>query len=264
MREDMDKVIVERPRRGGGVQGDGRAFRNSRERGSHLGMKRGYDHPKGLNENLQPLRRWLHKQVHRPWDKVWSELCQGIDRRSTVQAHIFLHIDDFVVRDAVMHGGEVLVRSRWWAGSDRVPLREAPHVELFVHPATGILLPNRYRRGAAQRRKAEREAKVAAAAQGVVKPYAPYHAIDAVTQWHRIDGCWWEVTLARVPEARRLEPAPRCYDVLRRCLVTRRGCEPPAFGTTDTMAMYGRPNVYAECMRKLGRAEVRSRLDERG
>jgi hypothetical protein len=87
--DDMDKVIVERPRRGGGVQGDGRGFRNSRERGSHLGMKRGYDHPKGLDENLAPLKRWLHKQVHRPWDKVYAELCSGIDRRSTVQAHVF-------------------------------------------------------------------------------------------------------------------------------------------------------------------------------
>ena len=111
MREDMDKVIVERPRRGGGVQGDGRVFRNSRERGSHLGMKRGYDHPKWLNENLAPLKRWLHKQVHRPWDKVYAELCSGIDRRSTVQAHIFEHIDDFVERAAVLRDGEVWVRA---------------------------------------------------------------------------------------------------------------------------------------------------------
>jgi hypothetical protein len=66
MREDMYKVIVERPRRGGGVQGDGRNWRNSRDRGAHLGMQRGYASRKWLNENLAPLKRWLHKQVHRP------------------------------------------------------------------------------------------------------------------------------------------------------------------------------------------------------
>ncbi|SDJ12619.1 hypothetical protein [Variovorax sp. OV700] len=114
MREDMDKVIVERPRRGGGVQGDGRKWRNSRERGSYLGMAQGYAYPKGLNENLAPLKRWLHKQVHRPWDKVYAELCSGIDRRSTVQAHIFQHIDDFVERQAVLRDGEVWVSESWW------------------------------------------------------------------------------------------------------------------------------------------------------
>src|SRR6185503_4035706 len=100
MREDMHKVIVERPRRGGGVQGDGRNWRNSRDRGAHLGMQRGYASRKWLNENLAPLRRWLHKQVHRPWDAVYSELSQGIDRRNPVQAHIYQHIDQFVEREA--------------------------------------------------------------------------------------------------------------------------------------------------------------------
>jgi hypothetical protein len=80
MREDMYKVIVERPRRGGGVQGDGRNWRNSRDRGAHLGMQRGYASRKWLNDNLAPLKRWLHKQVHRPWDAAYSELSQGIDR----------------------------------------------------------------------------------------------------------------------------------------------------------------------------------------
>jgi hypothetical protein len=161
MRDDMDKVIVERPRRGGGVQGDGRKWRNSRERGSHLGMTQGYRHRKGFNENLAPLKRWLHKQVHRPWDKVYAELCSGIDRRSTVQAHIFQHIDDFVEREAVLRDGEVRVRKSWWrSGGDRVPLRDAAHVELFVHPATGILLPNRLRHKARQQEAAKRKAAV--------------------------------------------------------------------------------------------------------
>ena len=257
MREDMDKVIVERPRGGWRVQGDGRPWRNSPERGSHLGMRRGYQHPKWLSENLQPLKRWLHKQVHRPWDKVWSELCEGIDRRNTVQAHIFVHVDQFVERQAELRAGEVWVPGRVWQRS-LVPLRESASVELFVHPGTGILLPNRHLQRAKRQRKAEWAERYGSS--DTVRPYAPYHVIDAVTQWHRVDGAWWEVRLARVPEARGGEAEPRHYDVLRRCFVTRKGCEAPAFGSADARAMYGRPHVYAQDMRRLGRVEVRSRL----
>jgi hypothetical protein len=69
MREDMFKVIVERPRlvNSNGYSRDGRRFRNREEVGSFLGMKRGYDSTKWLNENLAPLRRYLASQVNRPW-----------------------------------------------------------------------------------------------------------------------------------------------------------------------------------------------------
>ncbi|MGJ7504723.1 hypothetical protein ACSFBF_30500 [Variovorax sp. ZT5P49] len=263
MREDMDKVIVERPRRGGSWQGDGRAWRNSKEAGAHLGMKRGYHHTKRLNENLAPLKRWLHKQVHRPWDKVYAELCSGIDRRSTVQAHIFEHIDDFVERRAVLRDGEVWVSSSWWARGGRVPLREASHVELFVHPATGILLPNRRLREAGEaRREAQRAARNRHEAE---RPYANFHVIDRDTQWHRVDGCWFEVTLAPLPQVRRTVLEVTYYDVLRRCPVTRSGgCERPAFGSANHRAMYGRDHVYAAAMRRLSQQEVRERFCKAG
>jgi hypothetical protein len=261
MRDDMDKVIVERPRRGGGVQGDGRGFRNSRERGSHLGMKRGYGHPKGLNENLAPLKRWLHKQVHRPWDKVYAELCSGIDRRSTVQAHIFEHIDDFVERRAELRDGEVCVPPHRWGTHRSVPLCKAPNVELFVHPVTGILLPNRR---LAEARAARRAARKTWAEQRGDVPYAVYHVIDETTQWHRVDGCWFEVTLAKLPDrVGATKPEEKRYDVLRHCLVTRSGAAlRPAPDMPTHRAMYGRSDVYAVAKRQLGRRDVRARLGD--
>jgi len=261
MRDDMDKVIVERPRRGGGVQGDGRNWRNSRERGSHLGMQRGYSHPKWLNENLAPLKRWLHKQVHRPWDKVFAELCSGIDRRSTVQAHIFQHIDQFVARDAVMRDGEVWVSASWWGRGGRASLGDAAHVELFVHPVSGILLPNRRLREA---RAAQRARVGTWAERRGDKPYAVYHVIDETTQWHRVDGCWFEVTLAKFPErAGTTQLEEKRYDVLRRCMVTRSGAaRRPAPGLPTHVGMYGRSDVYAAAKRQLGRREVRARLGD--
>ncbi|MET3377121.1 hypothetical protein ABIC89_006202 [Variovorax boronicumulans] len=258
MRDDMDKVIVERPRGGWRVQGDGRPWRNSPERGSHLGMKRGLQHPKWLSENLQPLKRWLHKQVHRPWDKVYAELCSGIDRRSTVQAHIFLHVDDFVARDAVLCDGEVRVRPYRWGTRDGVPLHEAPGVELFVHPVTGILLPNRRLREARAARRVDR------AARRGDTPYAVFHVIDETTQWHCVDGCWFEVVLAKFPErAGTAQAEPRCYDVLRRCMVTRCGAaQRSAPGLPTHFDMYGRHDVYAVAKRQLSRREVRARLGD--
>jgi hypothetical protein len=213
MREDMYKVIVERPRRGGGVQGDGRNWRNSRDRGAHLGMQRGYASRKWLNENLAPLKRWLHKQVHRPWDGVYSELSQGIDRRNPVQAHIYQHLDQFVERECRLFDGVVMVWRNGPPPAAWVPVREHSSIELFVHPVTGILLPNR---GQHQARRRQREQW---AQRRTDRSCAEYHVIDHATQWHRVDGCWFEVTLAPLPSGTGAE-AQR-YDVLRRCKVSR-------------------------------------------
>ena len=110
MRDDMSKVIVERPRRGGRTdKHKGRLYRAGEELPGKIGMKQGYTDRKGLNENLSPLKRWLESQVNRPWDKVYAELCANIDRRNTVQEHIFAHIDQFATNNAT--GENVLGKS---------------------------------------------------------------------------------------------------------------------------------------------------------
>ncbi|MDM0115561.1 hypothetical protein QTI66_25655 [Variovorax sp. J22R133] len=248
MREDMYKVIVERPRRGGGVQGEGRIWRNSRDRGSHLGMKRGYGWGKHLNENLAPLKRWLHKQVHRPWDKVYAELCGGIDRRNTVQAHIHEHIDGFVARFTTWEDGEVVLHSNrgWHGGPER--LCDARHVELFVHPLTGILLPNR----ASSASRAAWSAQQKAAG----KPATRRIDIDDWTQWHCLDGDWFEIALELLPPA--TAPSPGRWDALLKQQALRGRTCPP--GTLDSVGLYGRANVYAVSKRRIGRAEFRRRF----
>ncbi|MEJ8857661.1 hypothetical protein WKW79_24020 [Variovorax robiniae] len=246
MREDMDKVIVERPRRGGGVQGDGRTWRNSRERGSHLGMKRGHVFRKHLNENLAPLKRWLHKQVDRPWDKVYAELSAGIDKRNAVQAHIHEHLDGFVARDAVWEDGEVLLS--WGPRRVPVPPREAPWIELFVHPVTRILLRNRYSDGSRAARRAQWSRRAPAPPRRIV--------IDDWTQWHCIDGEWHELGLDLLPPT--TDRSPTRWDALRECRVVRGiTCLP---GTQTPAQLFGRANVYVASKRRLSRAEIRRRF----
>ena len=69
---------------------------------------------RSLNENLAPLRRYLHAQVGRPWNKVFSEIC-CIDRRNTVQQHIHQHIGDpFIAVDVdVREGRPIDLLARW-------------------------------------------------------------------------------------------------------------------------------------------------------
>jgi hypothetical protein len=57
-------------------------------------------HQKFLNENLAPLRRFLHQSVGRPWNDVYSEISQHIRLSSAVQFHILQHIGDFVERNS--------------------------------------------------------------------------------------------------------------------------------------------------------------------
>lgn len=53
----------------------------------------------GLTDKLAPLDRYLQKNAGRPWDKVYSELCQRFDRR-TLKGHHLLsgHVDRYTVR----------------------------------------------------------------------------------------------------------------------------------------------------------------------
>jgi len=98
MRKDMYKVIVERPRRGKDGDANAARLRNDFVGPMRLGMRAGYGY-RALNENLAPLRRYLHAQIGRPWNKVFGEICAGIDRRNTVQQHIHRHIRDFIAID---------------------------------------------------------------------------------------------------------------------------------------------------------------------
>ena len=124
MREDMFEVIIERPRWGSRMGHPRRAKRMDAKVTaardpdallSKLGMQRGAKFArssKSLNENLAPLRRYLEKQVNRPWDKVWSEICENLSTASTVQQHVRDHIVDFVAVQSFAKNGVVFVARR--------------------------------------------------------------------------------------------------------------------------------------------------------
>lgn len=237
MRDDMYKVIVERPRlrygRKPGWFREGRIFRNrvwGDEDGQHgphhLGMRRGYKRRKWLNENLAPLYRWLDKQAGRPWDDVYGELARNIDRRNTVQAHIFTHIEDRVEIHTSLVRGEVY--SQNWRGY--APIRES-RARLFVHPVTRVLERNlaaeRHERERKEREKREAEAK-----------RKDVRVVGPLEQLRRIEGIWYQVSLAPLPA-----DGSQVWDVVARGNVARKG-------------RYG-PNLYAHRKRQLNKRELR-------
>jgi hypothetical protein len=141
VREDMAKVLVERPRTGRsfarvakrkglmrreqrGAQADTLPSRESLRGGRKRGRK-------DLAENLAPLWRLIAKRVGRGWDHVYAELRERVDGRNAVQAHILQHIFASIDRAPILRDGRA-----YRLGMDG--LREITRREFFVD-ARGIL-----------------------------------------------------------------------------------------------------------------------------
>ena len=141
MRPDMHKVVVERPRwnPGRGKQGR-RANLPDELLPKFEGIKRPHASRKGLTDLLGPLRRWLHAQLGRPWNDVYSEACAVIKPDSVIRAHIKTHLLEFVERHTFVHEGQVCVLNTWPDGGIApVGARRFGRSAFYVHPETGLL-----------------------------------------------------------------------------------------------------------------------------
>jgi hypothetical protein len=141
MRDDMHKVIVERPRLGHALPSDKTGRRLSANQiAEAFAAPEDYDsgprrapssrRDKQLNEYLRPLERFLQRQVGRPWSKVYSEISARIDRRSAIGLHVMQHVTDFIAVNAIRENGvvyEIRHGSRW-------PVRG-----LYVDPVTRLV-----------------------------------------------------------------------------------------------------------------------------
>ena len=131
MRDDMARVIVERPRIPAFKSRQGRR-QALEDLPTHEGLRRAQSlrgDRKQLNENLAPLRRYLERQVGRPWNKVYAEIAKRLRVANTVQQHVRDHLRDFV---AVTPRRQI----HNWQSSMCGGLWSQP---LYVHPVTGLL-----------------------------------------------------------------------------------------------------------------------------
>jgi hypothetical protein len=151
MRDDMAKVVTERPRRG---------HKNPSKKTSAPRIRR-YDpdqeydgptrHPvargrqygwdaKEFSDLIGPLKRFLRTCVGRPWAKVHSELSQKLDRRSIAGAHIWAHVMQEIETDCHI-GPDRLA----YSNQRRFLTTDRPVRGLYVHPKTGLIRDQRRR-----------------------------------------------------------------------------------------------------------------------
>jgi hypothetical protein len=254
MREDMYKVIVERPRRGKDGDAAAARLRNDFDGPVRLGMRAGFGY-RSLNENLAPLRRYLRAQLGRPWDKVFSEICAGIDRRNTVQQHIHQHIRDFIAIDIGVREGR-LVDLAGHGGFLRADFDI--HQELYVDPRSGLIRLNKHYRS--WRRHAEEDRKRKAA-----EIDSRRRVVDEKTLFLRLEDIWYRIEVGVLPKGRLIEDvidgkkgrrvsAEWRYDVVLRKSVSReasadlRQCE----------RLYGSSDLYAVTKRQLSSREIKA------
>lgn len=147
MRKDMSKVVIERQRHGHSLRNrktglrilnyevdrdyDDLPKRVSGSRNKHL-RTAGRSEVKSFSDLLGPLRRYLRKNVGRPWDKVYSELAQHMDKRKTTGIHVFQHVEREVKQHCFTGDDGKVYYYHSYSSPGLVH-------GLYVHPRTGLL-----------------------------------------------------------------------------------------------------------------------------
>ncbi len=210
MRSDMHKVIVERPRILRSTWKNRKTARrlSESERRQAIENNEDYDsgprrassarHDKWLNENLAPLRRYLMRQVGRPWNKVYSEICRTIDTRSAIGLHVLQHLEQFITLDAFMQDGVVCERS--WGGT-------RPVTGLYVHPRTGLI------RLAKRRQSPKKRSELTLV------------GISETLEYEKIEGLWFRMEYRMLASEELPEYPMGCGPAARRVLIRKRQCD---------------------------------------
>jgi hypothetical protein len=145
MRDDMAKVVTERPRRGHAEKSKkttGRAIRRydpevDYDEPVRLPISRGRQYgwnAKEFSDLINPLKRYLRSSVGRPWNKVHSELSEKLDRRSVSGSHIWDHVmGEIETQCDIAPDGLAYTRNRRFRPADW------PIVGLYVDPTTGLI-----------------------------------------------------------------------------------------------------------------------------
>lgn len=154
--------------------------------GYRSSARRRHQEHKEFSDVLNPLRGALRANLGRPWDKVYSEFCEHLDRRSVSGIHIFGHLCG--------RGGEVEVRGLYVGENGKVyKYPDGGHFftgttggdvsGFYVHPVTGILCykPFNYRSHGYHEREVLKSLKEGKNVE-----------IDG-HEYNNIDGIWFEV-----------------------------------------------------------------------
>lgn len=146
MRSDMSKVVIERPRYGHSDPSKKTKLRirnydsNSEYEDSpkRLPASRGRG-TKRLTDFLNPLEGFLKSNVGRPWDDVYSELCQHLDRRKTTGLHVFQHLENYVEVNCFIGENGLLYACHDRYGEEPLGSKRWRAKIHYVHPVSKLL-----------------------------------------------------------------------------------------------------------------------------
>jgi hypothetical protein len=155
MRDDLNKVLTERPRRGSDSRNlkTGARFKDYDEakedayslpkRGKALMGNRAlgpHDESKDFTDKLGLLKRWLASQVGRNWDRVYSEIKQAFPNTNKqnhhlVETHLLGYIEHDVIVEKSRKGRRVYSIAGYGVG-----LRELLTGDIYIDPETHVLM----------------------------------------------------------------------------------------------------------------------------
>ncbi|MBU6453750.1 MAG: hypothetical protein KGS72_18365 [Cyanobacteria bacterium REEB67] len=184
MRNDMMKVVVEPARNGSAFRiAKGEKVRLQREgidsvQQEGLGRRWEHDDRSAMRDHLTALRRFLQKQVGRPWDEVYSEICSNAPKGSFLGHHLRELVSYEVSSDVRVAADGVMYGARGWKVYDG---------DLYACPETGILKL----KGEGVQRKRNRYRQ---------RGEHEYIAVDDNHRFVKVDGLWFFVTLSAIPD----------------------------------------------------------------
>lgn len=218
MRNDLNKVLTERPRVG--HKDKHKSVRKKYKDtfdindedgplGGIEGMKKPYHDRKTPSDLWSCLRRWMGKQVGRPWNDVFSECCRDLSESDDMRAHFMAHVRIEVDEKLAIHtngrlyrprGPESLSYSFTWEDPDEIP---GCNKRFYVDPRDGILKKSPERRWRGWKPKVE-------------QPEHGWLMPDGVNIKY-IEGIWYAVSMTVRVESypyRRYDHATKTYTVI--------------------------------------------------
>jgi len=197
MRKDMAKMLVETHRHGGSVRykdrrakgNDARNFENAPKR-EKIKERYGWE-MKEFGENFPPLIGFLRKNVGRPWDKVYSELCSSLKGGGTIIEHTKVHL----------FGDFLSVNPHWVDGK--------PHDIEYSYGGPRPLRPGKFYVDKHGILKVVKQPK---RNSGKNKKKTDVYNAGSRKQYRRINGAWFELLIKELPRSP-LETRQTYYDV---------------------------------------------------
>lgn len=175
---------------------------------------------KWLSDNLGPLRSLLRSQVGKPWNDIYSKLCQSLDTRTMVGRHVLDHLWDYVELHVEIIDG--LPQRKHSSYYGRRELTASYWPQYYVHPETGLLcaVPLKSRNSKPVNDK-------------TVIP------LSSMEQYRCIDEIWYRITFEPLT-------AMAARDVLLKEQITPQ----------QALNIYGKP-IYAALKQQCGKRELK-------